>query len=293
MAPAEPITIPYPTKASHHTTYPAISPTLPQHSVAGKAIFITGGGTGIGKTIATSFATAGAAHIAVTGRRLNLLQDVKKMVEEKYPETKVYPYSADMTDKKTLTAAMEEFTKEIRGAKIDILVANAALLPTPGPLAKVDVADWWAGFETNVLGSLNLLNAYVPFAAEGAKVLNVSSGAVHFDTPQVSSYNISKMAALRLFTYFAMENPGIDVMSFHPGILRTDMSDKAEANSDFRLPYDEIEIAGDFAVWLASEDAKFLKGKFVWSNWDIDDLKEMKEEIVSTPKFTLGLVGWP
>jgi hypothetical protein len=36
-----------------------------------------------------------------------------------------------------------------------------------------------------------------------------------------------------------------------------------------------------------------LKGKFVWSNWDVDELKAKREELEGTPNLTLGLVGWP
>jgi hypothetical protein len=39
------------------------------------------------------------------------------------------------------------------------------------------------------------------------------------------------------------------------------------------------------------ELAAFLKGKFVWSNWDVDELISKKEELLSTPALTLGLIG--
>jgi hypothetical protein len=45
-------------------------------------------------------------------------------------------------------------------------------------------------------------------------------------------------------------------------------------------------------VWLASEEAKFLKGKFVWVNWDVDELKANAKEIESTNLLTLGLQGY-
>jgi hypothetical protein len=46
-------------------------------------------------------------------------------------------------------------------------------------------------------------------------------------------------------------------------------------------------------VWLASPEAKFLKGKFVWVNWDVDDLKERADEIKSSALLTTGLHGVP
>jgi hypothetical protein len=41
-------------------------------------------------------------------------------------------------------------------------------------------------------------------------------------------------------------------------------------------------------VWAASDEAKFLNGKFVWANWDVE-LKAGEESIVGGEKFTLGL----
>lgn len=53
------------------------------------------------------------------------------------------------------------------------------------------------------------------------------------------------------------------------------------------------ELPANFAVWAASPEAKFLHGKFVWANWDVEELKAMAKEIEGTSKFTLGLLGWP
>lgn len=51
------------------------------------------------------------------------------------------------------------------------------------------------------------------------------------------------------------------------------------------------ELAGNFAVWLTSPEAHFLKGKFVWTNWDEDELKQNALEIEKSPLLTLGLEG--
>jgi hypothetical protein len=52
-----------------------------------------------------------------------------------------------------------------------------------------------------------------------------------------------------------------------------------------------VELAASFMVWVSSPEAAFLKGKFVWSNWDVDELISKKEELLSTPALTLGLIG--
>jgi hypothetical protein len=42
-------------------------------------------------------------------------------------------------------------------------------------------------------------------------------------------------------------------------------------------------LPGDFAVWLASPEAKFLAGKFVWAQWDVDELLTLKARLEANP----------
>ena len=46
-------------------------------------------------------------------------------------------------------------------------------------------------------------------------------------------------------------------------------------------------------VWLASPEAQFLKGKYLWANWDVDELKARAKEIEATSELSIGLGGWP
>jgi hypothetical protein len=55
--------------------------------------------------------------------------------------------------------------------------------------------------------------------------------------------------------------------------------------------YITAELAGQFTVWLASPEAKFLKGKFVWVNWDVDELKARADEIKDSLLFRILLNG--
>lgn len=46
-------------------------------------------------------------------------------------------------------------------------------------------------------------------------------------------------------------------------------------------------------VWLASPEADFLKGKYIWANWDVTELKARAKEIAESDLFTMKLGGWP
>lgn len=54
-----------------------------------------------------------------------------------------------------------------------------------------------------------------------------------------------------------------------------------------------VSLPAHFNVWLASPEARFMKSKFLWSNWDVDELKARAKEIEAGTEFNIGLVGWP
>jgi hypothetical protein len=54
-----------------------------------------------------------------------------------------------------------------------------------------------------------------------------------------------------------------------------------------------VDLPAHFLVWLTSREAAFLKGKFVWVNWDVDDLKDRADDIKNSLILTIGLHGVP
>lgn len=50
-------------------------------------------------------------------------------------------------------------------------------------------------------------------------------------------------------------------------------------------------LPGAFAVWCASADSESLRGKFLWANWDVEELKARESQ--GTQQLTMGLLGWP
>lgn len=87
----------------------------------------------------------------------------------------------------------------------------------------------------------------------------------------------------------AAENPNVNAISLHPGVLPTDMT----IDSFKRFALDTPELVGGVGVWLAGkhEDREFLKGRYVSANWSVEELVVRKEEIVGDNKLTIALVG--
>ena len=85
------------------------------------------------------------------------------------------------------------------------------------------------------------------------------------------------------------ESGGVDAVGFQDdGKLCLNSSTEVNIIADHII----VSLPGNFNVWLASPEARFLKGKFLWSNWDVDELKAQEKEIAAG-KLSIGLVGWP
>lgn len=54
-----------------------------------------------------------------------------------------------------------------------------------------------------------------------------------------------------------------------------------------------VSLPASFNLWLASPEARFLRNRFVWCNWDVDELKAQAKEIEEGRKLSIGMVGWP
>lgn len=222
------------TETWHNKPYPFISPTRPELSVAGKNVVVTGGGTGIGKAIAIAFAQAGAKSVAIVGRRLDRLESAAVAISAAGHLTKVLVETGDVTKSDSIGAALNNIVAQV--GKIDIFAAHAGILPEDAPVYGYNEAQLRGAFEVNVMGAINSLQAFLPLAAPGAKLFNTGSGIGHWaplpEVPGVFSYAATKAAALKIFDYFASENPDIHVVSIHPGIIATEINPNITVGAD-------------------------------------------------------------
>lgn len=139
------MTPPFPsyTQSWHTDTYDAINPGRPDLSLKSKSVVITGGGAGIGRTITQAFALAGAAKIAILGRRSSKLEETKAEVEKVNNAVKITTHVVDVVD----TDAVKRAAVDI-GAW-DVVVSCAGYLPEMVPVVDAKVDEWWRGWEVS------------------------------------------------------------------------------------------------------------------------------------------------
>ncbi|KAJ4319908.1 hypothetical protein N0V94_003680 [Neodidymelliopsis sp. IMI 364377] len=101
------------------------------------------------------------------------------------------------------------------------------------------------------------------------------------------------MATARFYTSLAFEHPELAVYSIHPGAVETDMNKNAGYKEKKEGEDWDWKEGGGAADMLASPEGRFLKGRYLWANWDVDELKVRKEEIEGSNLLEMGLIGWP
>ncbi|KAI4642686.1 uncharacterized protein J4E78_010015 [Alternaria triticimaculans] len=279
------------TKNAHQDAYPAIDPSIPEHSLAGKVAVITGASRGIGAmAMVPAFVKAGVKGVALLASNPEKLAATEKSVKEANPNIETLTYALDISDTKGVEAAFEAIRQKFGHA--DVLVNAAGAMTGDGPkLHDTDPDQWWRNFEINGKGNYLLIRSFLrllPSPDTPATIVNVSSWQAFFTVPPLGAYFMSKFILDALATYVAAEYPNVTAVSMHPGLVATDM-----LREPFRSLFnqDSPDLVGGTAVWLCQEKAKFLSGRFIAANWDVEDLLSRKEEIVKDDLLKLTLKG--
>lgn len=282
--------MPCPTATWHNDTYQSISPLRPELSAAGKTVVIIGAGSGIGQEASLAFAAAGAAHVVLLGRTEATLKETASRVASATPAVTNSVRVCDLTKEETLRDAAAAI------GTWQILIIASGYAAQPSSILSADMDDWWQAFETNVKGTLLAARAFIPTAdPQHAALLGLTTGVTPMPAAylaRLSAYVSSKLAKTKVYEYLAAENPGIFIATVHPGFVLTDIFSTTGANPN-EVPMDEKRLPAHFLVWMASPEASFIRGRSVWANWDVDELKALEPKITGGGLFTSGMNNWP
>lgn len=273
---------------------------------------VTGGGRGIGRAIAQSLASAGAA-VAVLARSQDELAETIGLIEK--AGGRAGAFVADVTDPAAVRNAMRS-VEEFLGP-VDLLVNNAGAVQPLGPFEENSVEDWWRTMEVNVHGPLLCTHAVLAgmIARHSGRIINIASGAGTVSAPYFSGYITSKTALIRFTECMAIETrkQGISCFAIEPGTVRTAMAEYSLNSEEGKkwLPWfgrifeQKIDVPAErsarLVLELASGRMDALSGKFlsIYEDLDLmlkslDEIKEknlhsLKLERLSDPKANPGL----
>ncbi|XP_057807062.1 LOW QUALITY PROTEIN: short-chain dehydrogenase RED1-like [Salvia miltiorrhiza] len=175
---------------------------------------------GIGHALALEFAARGCLVVA-TARSLSSISDLQDDSRFFLQELDV---SSDDSVRHALSTVLENF------GRIDIVVNNAGV-QCVGPVAEVPLSMIQHTFNTNVFGSLRLIQATIPHMAsrKKGKIVNIGSVSVLAPLPWAGVYTASKSALHSLSDNLRLEvRPfGIDVITVVPGAIKSNLGDSA------------------------------------------------------------------
>ncbi len=233
---------------------------------------VTGGGRGIGASIARELTKAGM-RVAVTAR-------TREQAEAVAAEVGGLALTGDVSRKEDVEEWVERTENEL--GPIDLLAANAGIGSPDGATWEVPVEDWWHVLEVNVLGVHLSCRAVIPGMLErgtGRIVITGSGSAYLPGGGGQTAYPTSKAAACRYGEVLANElRDRIPVFVISPGLVRTDMTERWGDD----MPWTPPELAPELVRVLASGRADALAGRYLHAEHDdIEDLIRRSDEVVA------------
>ena len=192
-----------------------------------KVIWITGGSSGIGKSLAYKFANEGW-QVAISARRENLLKEISESNE------KIKSFPLDVTDKVKCKEVFEQI-KNYYG-DLDICFFSTGTW-SPKEEKEIDVEQIENVFKVNFFGTINSIKAVEEHFKnkKNGIITIVSSIAGYRGLPNTTGYGPSKSALISLAEslYLDFERYNVRFCLVCPGFIKTPMTDK----NDFKMPF--------------------------------------------------------
>jgi 7-alpha-hydroxysteroid dehydrogenase len=246
-----------------------------QLSLADRTILVTGGGSGIGKGVATAVVSSGGSAMLV-GRNADRLagaaDEIRSAAGVGAGEVRYEP--ADVTNEDEVSAVVQAATAW-RG-RLHGVVHCAGGSETIGPITQLDSEAWRHAIDLNVTGSMYVLKhaARELVRGGGGSFVGISSIAASNTHRWFGAYGVSKSALDHLMQLAADElgASSVRVNSIRPGLIRTDLVaavfESQEVSGDYRsitpLPRPgEVEDVANLALFLLSDAASYVTGQLI------------------------------
>lgn len=238
----------------------------------GKVSLITGGDSGIGRSVAIYYAKEGADVAIVYLDEHSDAQKTQQVVESYGQRCLLIP--GDIRNEQFCQEAVQKVLDQF--GRLDILVNNAAIQYLEPSLEDIDAAQLGDIFATNIFAMFYFAKAATPHMAPGSSIINTTSINAYKGNSSLLSYSTTKGAILAFTRSIAepMLEKGIRVNGVAPGPIWTPFipdAFPADAVEGFgtqvpmKRPGQPKEVAPSF-VFLASEDSSYMAGQVLHPN---------------------------
>lgn len=238
--------------------------------LSNKVALITGGDSGIGRSVAVHYAHEGADVAIVYLSENKDAQETKKLVEAQ--NRKCLLIKGDLTDEKFCKKCIKEVLKEFK--KLNILVNNAGTHFNADTPTEITSENLKKTFETNIYPLFHLTNEAIPHLSKGDCIINTSSVTAYRGSDHLLDYSSTK-GAISTFTKSLstmLAKKGIRVNGVAPGPIWTplivssfDKLEKFGKDTPMGRAGQPSEV-GPAYVFLASSDSSYITGQFIHVN---------------------------
>ncbi|MGP4069037.1 SDR family oxidoreductase [Halobacillus sp. B29] len=242
------------------------------NKLVGKVALITGGDSGIGRSVAIGYAKEGADVAISYLEEHEDAEYTKKQIEEQGRRAILIP--GDVGEESVCKDAVERTVNEL--GQLDILVNNAAEQHPTEDLMDITAEQWESTFKTNIHSIFYMTKAAIPHLKKGSSIINTASINPYTGNAQLVDYTATKGAVVAFTRSMAKQlvDKGIRVNGVAPGPIWTPLipstfgEDKVEqfgTNSPMGRPGQPVEHVGSY-VLLASDDSTYMTGQFIHIN---------------------------
>lgn len=239
---------------------------------AGKTVFVTGAGMGIGFGLCRAFAEAGAV-VALNDVNEELARAAAEKINAMLPDPAVTPYAFDVAEVTAVENAITQFAQQ--HGRLDIVIANAGITQY-GKFLDYTAADFDRVMGVNLRGSYFTAQAaarqMIEFGMADGRILLMSSVTGVRAFKSLGTYGVSKAGIIHMARVLALElgGYGITVNAICPGAIvteRTVADDPDYAQKWGGVTPDgragEVEDIVAAALFLASPAARHITGQTI------------------------------
>ena len=222
----------------------------------GRVAIVTGGGRGLGRSVALAFGRQGA-KVVLAARTPEEIDHVAEELRSLKKEA--IAVSVDVSNEDQVNHLVE-MTLEAFGT-IDILVNNAGTRGPIGPIHQISLSDWEETLKVNLTGAFLCTKAVLPVLMEKreGKIINVATTLT--PRPNLTPYMVAKAGLIHFTKQLSRELKGynIQVNVIHPGVMDTRMQEEIRKAGVKAIGTDMFErLKEEGILHLPDEPAKLI-----------------------------------
>jgi NAD(P)-dependent dehydrogenase (short-subunit alcohol dehydrogenase family) len=253
----------------------SLQPYKAAGKLEGKVALITGGDSGIGRSVATLFALEGCKGLGIVHleRENQDAQETKRRIESQ-SKTKVVLIPKDVGYEKNAADIVDTIVQEF--GQIDILVNNSSEQHLASNIDEITAEQLERTFRTNIFGMFYLTKHAVKHMNKGSNIINTTSVTAYNGHPELVDYSSTKGAIVAFTRSLSLNlvSRGIRVNAVAPGPIWTPLitasfpEDKIEKFGN-QVPMGRAGQPAEVApcyVFLASNDSSYMTGQVLHPN---------------------------